>query len=140
MELENSAIFLGVRSDSPNIKQLVISSTEPDRAIGINSLSIVNPNITDNDNDALFAGFSWVLGVKCIQCYSLSIYEMDFHLDKLLNFPNATVESCSIAISYFQIRWLNEKIQCPICGETTTKLHQERQSLIRDLSGGELYI
>ncbi len=61
---------------------------------------------------------------------------MDFNLDKLFNFPNATVESCSIIdnISYFQIRWLNEKIQCPICGETTTKLHQERQSLIRDLS------
>ena len=61
---------------------------------------------------------------------------MDFNLDNLLNFPNATVESCSIIdnISYFQIRWLNEKIQCPICGETTTKLHQERQSLIRDLS------
>ena len=39
---------------------------------------------------------SWVFGVKCIQCYRLRIYEMDFNLDKLLNFPNATVESCSI--------------------------------------------
>jgi len=31
---------------------------------------------------------------------------MDFNLDKLLNFPNATVESCSIIdeVSYFQIR------------------------------------
>ena len=38
---------------------------------------------------------------------------MDFNLDKLLNFPNATVESCSIIdeVSYFQIRWLNEKIE-----------------------------
>ena len=69
---------------------------------------------------------------------------MDFNLDKLLNFPNATVESCSIIddINYFQIRWLNEKIQCPICGETITKIHQERQSLIRDLSvfGREVYL
>ncbi len=41
---------------------------------------------------------------------------MDFHLDKLLNFPNATVESCSLIdqVSYFKIPWLNEKIQCPI--------------------------
>ncbi|MBC6454141.1 MAG: hypothetical protein GDA43_13840 [Hormoscilla sp. SP5CHS1] len=64
------------------------------------------------------------------------IDEMDFHLDKLLNFPNATVESCSIIdeVSYFQIRWLNEKIECPICGKNTTKLHQEHKSLIRDLS------
>jgi len=35
-------------------------------------------------------GLSWVFGVKCIQCYSLRSYEMDFNLDKLLNFPNAT--------------------------------------------------
>ena len=69
---------------------------------------------------------------------------MDFNLDKLLNFPNATVESCSIIddVNYFQIRWLNEKIKCPICGETITKIHQERHSLIRDLSvfGREVYL
>lgn len=69
---------------------------------------------------------------------------MDFNLDKLLNFPNATVDSCSIIdeVSYFQIRWLNEKIECPICGEKTTKLHQEHKSLIRDLSvfGREVYL
>jgi len=69
---------------------------------------------------------------------------MDFNLDKLLNFPNATVESCSIIdeVSYFQIRWLNEKIECPICGKNTTKLHQEHKSLIRDLSvfGREVYL
>jgi len=67
---------------------------------------------------------------------------MDFNLDKLLNFPNATVESCSIIdqVSYFKIRWLNEKIQCPICGENTNKMHQAREILIRDLSVFGLYI
>ncbi|MBP5976820.1 hypothetical protein HW132_29875 [Brasilonema sp. CT11] len=38
--LDNSAIFLGVSSDIPNIKRLVFSSSEPNRALGINSLSV----------------------------------------------------------------------------------------------------
>ena len=38
--LDNSAIFLGVSSDTPNIKQLVFSSSIPNRALAINPLSI----------------------------------------------------------------------------------------------------
>ncbi|MEG4202349.1 PEP-CTERM sorting domain-containing protein [Microcoleus sp. Pol7_A1] len=38
--LDNSAQFLGVRSDAANISRLVYSSSEGDRALGINALSI----------------------------------------------------------------------------------------------------
>jgi hypothetical protein len=38
--LDNSAQFLGVRSDAANISRLVFSSSEGSRAVGINSLSI----------------------------------------------------------------------------------------------------
>ncbi len=38
--LNNSAIFLGVSSDTPNIAQLVYSSSISNRALGINTLSI----------------------------------------------------------------------------------------------------
>jgi hypothetical protein len=38
--LDNSAQFLGVRSDAANISRLVFSSSEGSRALGINSLSI----------------------------------------------------------------------------------------------------
>ncbi|MEG4497603.1 PEP-CTERM sorting domain-containing protein [Microcoleus sp. F10-C6] len=40
LALDNSAQFLGVRSDAANISRLVYSSSEGDRAVGINSLSI----------------------------------------------------------------------------------------------------
>lgn len=40
LALDNSAIFLGVRSDTPNIKRLVFSSSVPDRPLGINTLSV----------------------------------------------------------------------------------------------------
>lgn len=40
LALDNSAQFLGVRSDAANISRLVYSSSEGDRALGINSLSI----------------------------------------------------------------------------------------------------
>lgn len=39
--LDNSASFLGIRSDTPNISRLVISSSESNRAFGINRVSIV---------------------------------------------------------------------------------------------------
>jgi hypothetical protein len=41
LALDNSAIFLGVRSDTANISRLVFSSSVPGRAIAINQLSIV---------------------------------------------------------------------------------------------------
>ncbi|MEG4072751.1 PEP-CTERM sorting domain-containing protein [Microcoleus sp. Pol14C2] len=40
LALDNSAPFLGVRSDAANISQIVYSSSEGSRALGINSLSI----------------------------------------------------------------------------------------------------
>jgi len=40
LALDNSALFLGVLSDTPNIQRLVFSSSEPGRAFGINTLSI----------------------------------------------------------------------------------------------------
>ena len=40
LALDNSAQFLGVRSDAANISRLVYSSSEGSRAVGINSLSI----------------------------------------------------------------------------------------------------
>jgi hypothetical protein len=38
--LDNSALFLGVLSDTANISRLEFSSSVPDRAIGINALSL----------------------------------------------------------------------------------------------------
>lgn len=40
LALDNSALFLGVSSDIPNIKRLVLSSSEPTSAFGINTLSL----------------------------------------------------------------------------------------------------
>jgi hypothetical protein len=40
LALDNSAQFLGVRSDAANISRLVYSSPEGSRALGINALSI----------------------------------------------------------------------------------------------------
>jgi len=44
LELDDSAIFLGVKSDIPNISKLVFSSSETESAIGINDLSILSVN------------------------------------------------------------------------------------------------
>ena len=41
INLDNSAVFLGIQSDTANISRLVFSSSEENRAIGINTLSIV---------------------------------------------------------------------------------------------------
>ncbi len=38
--LDNSAVFIGIRSDIPNISRLVLSSSKPNRALGINAVSI----------------------------------------------------------------------------------------------------
>ncbi|OKH42770.1 hypothetical protein [Scytonema sp. HK-05] len=40
LALDNSALFLGVSSDTPNISRLVFSTSVPNRAVGINTLSI----------------------------------------------------------------------------------------------------
>lgn len=41
LALDNSALFLGVRNDTANISRLVFRSSAPNRALGINTLSIV---------------------------------------------------------------------------------------------------
>lgn len=45
--LDNSAIFLGVRNETPNISKLVFSSSIPDRGIGINTLSLNNAAVPE---------------------------------------------------------------------------------------------
>ena len=41
LALDNSAVFLGVRSDTPNISQLVFSSSDPQYGLAINQVSIL---------------------------------------------------------------------------------------------------
>ncbi|AUB34604.1 hypothetical protein COO91_00433 [Nostoc flagelliforme CCNUN1] len=41
LALDNSAVFLGVRSDTPNISRLVFSSSAPQYGLAINQVSIV---------------------------------------------------------------------------------------------------
>jgi len=61
---------------------------------------------------------------------------VDIHLDTLLNFPNATVESCTQQDNevYLKLRLLNEEANCPHCQKLSSELHQDRPILIRDLS------
>ena len=61
---------------------------------------------------------------------------MDFHLDKLLNFPNITVEGCTQQTNevYLKLRLLNEEASCPHCEKLSSEIHQDRPILIRDLS------
>ena len=56
LALDNSAVFLGVLSDAPNISRLVLSSSEPERALGINPLSLVTVELTSGTpgEDRLF--------------------------------------------------------------------------------------
>lgn len=41
LALDNSAVFLGIRSDTPNISQLVFSSSAPQYGLAINQVSII---------------------------------------------------------------------------------------------------
>jgi hypothetical protein len=52
--IDNSAAFLGVSSDSANISKLVFSSSEPNRALGINSLSISSVAVPESMNPLAF--------------------------------------------------------------------------------------
>ena len=61
---------------------------------------------------------------------------MDFHIDTLLNFPNATVEQCiqESGDVFLTLRLLNDTVDCPDCGQSSGELHQSRPVLLRDLS------
>ena len=60
---------------------------------------------------------------------------MDFHLDTLLNFPNATVEQCiqESGEIFLTLQLLNDAADCPNCGQSTEELHQSWPVLLRDL-------
>lgn len=47
LALDNSALFLGVDSDSANIARLVFSSSVSERALGINALSLKTPTVPE---------------------------------------------------------------------------------------------
>ena len=61
---------------------------------------------------------------------------MAFHLDTLLNFPNATVDQCiqEAGEIFLTLRLLNDATNCSNCGQLTEELHQSRPVLLRDLS------
>lgn len=60
---------------------------------------------------------------------------MDFHLDRLLNFPNVTVESCIQQTNevYLKLSFLNEEANCSRCNESSSEIHQNRPIVMRDL-------
>jgi hypothetical protein len=47
LNLDNSAVFLGVQDDRANISRLVFSSSIANRAIGINALSLRHPKVPE---------------------------------------------------------------------------------------------
>jgi transposase len=61
---------------------------------------------------------------------------MDFHLDTLLNLPNAVIESYSNTLDavILKLQLINDGINCPNCKEYICKTHQTRPVLVRDLS------
>jgi len=60
---------------------------------------------------------------------------MDFHLDKLLNLPDVTVQTCLHQEDHvrLKLRFLSEGSECPHCPQPSERLHQNRPVLIRDL-------
>jgi transposase len=69
---------------------------------------------------------------------------MDFHLDRLLNLPDVTVESCTQEAPevFLKLCFLKEESNCPHCHQPSEKLHQNRPVLIRDLpiSGQRVFL
>ena len=69
---------------------------------------------------------------------------MDFHLNSLLNLPNARVFTCykKVGFTFIQLDLINEGINCPNCQNYTDTIQKTSQILIRDLSiiGTGLYL
>ena len=61
---------------------------------------------------------------------------MDIHLDRLLNLPDVTVESClqEAPDVFLKLRFLQEESNCRYCNHLSDQLNQNRPVLIRDLS------
>ncbi|MBD0342523.1 MAG: PEP-CTERM sorting domain-containing protein, partial [Microcoleus sp. Co-bin12] len=64
LALDNSAQFLGVRSDAANISRLVYSSSEGSRALGINALSIAEAVPEPSNMAAMIVAGLGLLAVK----------------------------------------------------------------------------
>lgn len=60
---------------------------------------------------------------------------MDFALDRLLNFPNITVETYRIEEDKINLNigFINETAACPFCKQHTDEIHQKRHLNVRDL-------
>jgi transposase len=69
---------------------------------------------------------------------------MDIHLDRLLNFPNVTVQSCVHEDEGIRLdlEFIKEGSHCPKCQHFSDDLHRNRPRLIRDLSifGKQTYL
>jgi len=61
---------------------------------------------------------------------------MDLHLDRLLNLPDVTVESCILEAPdvFLKLRFLKKDSNCPHCDCPSDQLNQNRPVLIRYLS------
>lgn len=61
---------------------------------------------------------------------------MDFHLNSLLNLPQATVFTCYQETDFIclQLQLNNEGINCPHCHKYIDHLHNTSHVLVRDLS------
>ena len=61
---------------------------------------------------------------------------MDFHLNSLLNLPNARVFTCykKAGFTFIHLDLINEGINCPNCENYTNTIQKTSQRLIRDLS------
>jgi transposase len=61
---------------------------------------------------------------------------MDLHLERLLNLPLTTIESCQIQDNTVTLTLglLNEQCNCPDCQTPSEELKRNRPSLVRDLS------
>ena len=53
---DNSAVFLGVQSDTANIKSLVFKTSSPERGLGINTVNITTVNEPNSGSSLLIIG------------------------------------------------------------------------------------